>query len=72
MEEAYRNDRPAASRRFDSSIRKTDDFEAAIGVAKQLYRDGQEVVQIEPLERKRANEVIAASETRRVCRSRAP
>jgi len=56
---------------LDSSIRKTDDFEAAIVVAEQLYRDGREVVQIGPLDQKRANEVIGASEIRRVCRSRA-
>jgi len=40
------------------SIREADGFDAAIVAAWQLNRDGRDVVQIGPLDKKRANEVI--------------
>jgi len=49
------------------SIREADGFDAAIVAAWQLNRDGRDVVQIGPLDKKRANEVIGASEIQRVC-----
>ena len=49
------------------SIRATDDFDAAIVTAKHLHLDGRHVVQLGPLDKERASEVICASEIRRAC-----
>jgi hypothetical protein len=52
---------------FGHGVRATDGFEAAIVTAGHLDRDGRHVVQVGPLDEKRANEVISTNEIRRLC-----
>jgi hypothetical protein len=42
-------------------------FDAAIVAAERLNRDGREVVQVGPLDKRRADEAIGTSEIRRLC-----
>src|SRR5260221_14636291 len=49
------------------SVRATDGFDAAIGTAWQLHREGRDVIQVGPRDQKRANEGIGANEIKRIC-----
>jgi hypothetical protein len=51
------------------SVRAASCFDGAIDAARQLRRDGRDVVQVGPRDRKRADEVIGASEIQRICAS---
>jgi hypothetical protein len=51
------------------SVRATAGFDGAIDAARQLRRAGRDVVQVGPRDRKRADEVIGASEIQRICAS---
>jgi len=52
---------------FGHGVRAADGFDAAIVTAGHLHRDGRDVVQVGPLDEKRANEAIGTSELRRLC-----
>jgi hypothetical protein len=52
---------------FGHGVRATDCFDTAIVTAGHLHRDGREVVQVGPLDKRRADEVIGTSEIRRLC-----
>jgi hypothetical protein len=49
------------------SIRATDGFDSAIGTAWQLRRDGRNVIQVGPRDKRRSDEVIGANEIKRIC-----
>jgi len=48
-------------------VRATDGFDAAIGTAWQLHRDGRDVIQVGPRDQQRADEMIGANEIKRIC-----
>ena len=48
------------------SVRATDGFDAAIGTAWQLHREGRDVIQVGPRDQQRADEVISANEIKRI------
>ena len=50
---------------FGHGVRATDCFDAAILAAGRLQSDGREIVQLGPLDKGRAHEVLATSEIRR-------
>jgi hypothetical protein len=53
---------------FGHGVRAADGFDAAIAAAGCLHRDGREIVQVGPLDKERANEVIGTGEIRhRLC-----
>jgi hypothetical protein len=53
--------------RHGHSVRAVPCFDGAISAAWQLRRDGRDVVQVGPRDRKRAGEVIGAGEIQRIC-----
>ena len=48
-------------------VRATDGFDAAIGTAWRLHREGRDVIQVGPRDQQRADEVIGANEIKRIC-----
>jgi hypothetical protein len=48
------------------SVRATDGFAAAIGIAWQRHREGRDVIQVGPRDQQRADEVIGANEIKRI------
>jgi hypothetical protein len=48
-------------------VRAADGFNAAIGTAWQLYREGRSVIQIGPRDKQRLHQVLGANEIGRIC-----
>jgi len=53
--------------RHGHSVRAVSCFDGAVSIASQLRREGREVVQLGPRDRRRADEVIGAGEIQRLC-----
>jgi hypothetical protein len=53
--------------RYGHSVRAAACFDEAISAAWQLRRDGRDVIQVGPRDRRRADEVIDAGEIQRIC-----
>lgn len=53
--------------RHGHRVRATSGFDAAISTARQLCRQGRDVVQLGPQDKTRAAEILDKSEIHRIC-----